>query len=158
MVRWALYLGLHVGMEKGLGLGGDVPAPLVHMFLGISGSVSTFLPPSPIPAPVHVFGHNHGRILLCEVHQTRAQGNLYPFRFLYPFQLLWFLKSHQSFLLSPTFQQFFIHFSFSLLFALFLLALGLGSLRHEFGGLHIGVFGHGHGQTCEPEQEWAREA
>ena len=49
MVRWALYLGLHVGMEKGLGLGGDVPAALVHMFLGSSGSVSTFVPPSPIP-------------------------------------------------------------------------------------------------------------
>ena len=55
-------------------------------------------------------------------------------------------------------RSFFIHFSFSLLFALFLLALGLGSLRHEFGGLHIGVFSHGRGQTCEPEQEWAREA
>ena len=60
MVRWALYLGLHVGMEKGLGLGGDVPAALVHMFLGSSGSVSTLVPPSPIPALVHMFGHDHG--------------------------------------------------------------------------------------------------
>lgn len=75
MVRWALYLGLHVGMKKGLGLGGDVPAPLVRTFSGSSGSVSTFVPPSPILAPVHVFGQDHGLILLCEVHQTRAQGN-----------------------------------------------------------------------------------
>ena len=33
-----------------------------------------------------------------------------------------------------------------------------GSLGHEFGGLHIGVFGHACGQTREPEQEWGREA
>ena len=33
-----------------------------------------------------------------------------------------------------------------------------GSLGHEFGGLHIGVFGHGCGQTREPEEEWVREA
>ena len=63
------------GMKKGLGLGGDVPAPLVRTFSGSSGSVSTFVPPSPILAPVHVFGQDHGLILLCEVHQTRAQGN-----------------------------------------------------------------------------------
>lgn len=38
------------------------------------------------------------------------------------------------------------------------LPLGLGSLEHEFGGLHIGVFGHGRGKTREPEPEQAREA
>ena len=38
------------------------------------------------------------------------------------------------------------------------LPLGLGSLEHEFGGLHIGVFGHGRGKAREPEQERAREA
>ena len=27
------------------------------------------------------------------------------------------------------------------------LPLSLGSLEHEFGGLHIGVFGHGSGDT-----------
>lgn len=38
------------------------------------------------------------------------------------------------------------------------LPLGLGSLEHEFGGLHIGVLGHGRGKRREAEQERATEA
>ena len=38
------------------------------------------------------------------------------------------------------------------------LPLGLGSLELEFGGLHIGVLGHGRGKRREPEQERATEA
>ena len=70
-----LYLGLDVGVKKSQGPRGDAATPVERTFSGSSGPVSTFVTPSPAPAPVHVFCHDHGRILLREVHQTRAQGN-----------------------------------------------------------------------------------